>query len=72
MPKEDKAMAKALDLSLEDEEQLCNLGAALSSPARLQILKLLYFNSYSVSEIADGFFSHGASALDQQRARTPI
>ena len=55
-------MAKALDLSLEDEEQLCNLGTALSSPARLQILKLLYFNSYSVSEIADKLHIPNSSA----------
>ncbi|WP_334104984.1 ArsR/SmtB family transcription factor [Muricomes intestini] len=45
-------MANILDLDLEDEERLCNLGAALSSPARIQILKLLYYNSYNVAEIA--------------------
>lgn len=46
-------MANILELDLEDEERLCNLGAALSSPARIQILKLLYFNSYNVAEIAE-------------------
>ena len=45
-------MAKTLNLQLDDEEQLCSLGAVLNSPARIQILKLLYFNSYSVGEIA--------------------
>ena len=34
-------MANILELNLEDEERLCSLGAALSSPARIQILKLL-------------------------------
>ena len=40
-------MANVLELDLENEEQLCKLGAAFSSPARIQILKLLYFNSYN-------------------------
>lgn len=47
------AMANVLELDLENEEQLCKLGAAFSSPARIQILKLLYFNSYNVIEIAE-------------------
>ena len=34
-------MAKILELDLENEERLCALGSALSSPARIQILKLL-------------------------------
>ncbi len=46
-------MANILELNLEDEEQLCSLGAALSSPARIQILKLLYRNSFNVAEIAE-------------------
>ena len=37
-------MAKILELDLENEERLCALGSALSSPARIQILKLLYHN----------------------------
>lgn len=45
-------MGNILELNLEDEERLCNLGAALSSPARIQILKLLYYNSFNVAEIA--------------------
>lgn len=46
-------MANVLELDLENEEQLCALGAALSSPARIQILKLLYYNSFNVAEIAE-------------------
>lgn len=46
-------MPKILSLSLEDEDLLCELAASLSSPARIQTLKLLYFNSYSVGEIAE-------------------
>lgn len=46
-------MANVLELDLEDEERLCTLGAALSSPARIQILKLLYYHSYNVVEIAE-------------------
>ena len=46
-------MAKILELNLEDEDEICRIGSALSSPARIQILKLLYFKSYNVKEIAD-------------------
>lgn len=46
-------MANVLELDLEDEERLCSLGSALSSPARIQILKLLYYNSFNVMEIAE-------------------
>ena len=46
-------MANVLELNLEDEERLCTLGSALSSPARIQILKLLYNNSFNVIEIAE-------------------
>ncbi len=45
-------MADILEIDLNDEEKICKLSSALSSPARIQILKLLYFNSYSVIEIA--------------------
>lgn len=46
-------MASIAEFNLEDEEQLCLLGSALNSPARIQILKLLYFQSYSVGQIAE-------------------
>lgn len=46
-------MAQICEFDLGNEEQLCLLGAALNSPARIQVLKLLYFNSHSVGEIAE-------------------
>ncbi|TAH65221.1 MAG: ArsR family transcriptional regulator [Anaerolineaceae bacterium] len=46
-------MAKILELTADSKEQLCKVGNALSSPVRIEILKLLYYNSYNVGEIAD-------------------
>lgn len=46
-------MAKVLELTADNDEQLCLVGNALSSPVRIQILKLLYSNSYNVGEIAE-------------------
>lgn len=46
-------MSKVLELTADNEEQLCEVGNALSSPTRIQILKLLYYNSYNVGEIAE-------------------
>ena len=46
-------MSKVMELYADDEELLCKVGNALSSPTRIQILKLLYFNSYNVKEIAE-------------------
>ena len=46
-------MAKSLSLDLSDVQELCNLGKALSSPVRLDILKLLYTESLSIVEISD-------------------
>lgn len=46
-------MAKVLELMADNEEKLCKVGNALSAPTRIQILKLLYYNSYNVKEIAD-------------------
>ena len=45
-------MAKILELLADQEESLCKAGKALSSETRIQILKLLYYNSYNVKEIA--------------------
>lgn len=45
-------MAKFLELDMEQEEELCNVGKALSSPIRIQILKLLYNKSLIIGEIA--------------------
>jgi predicted transcriptional regulator len=55
-------MAKILELNAEDEEKLCNVGTALSSPTRIQILKLLYYNSYNVKEIAKKLHIPASSA----------
>jgi predicted transcriptional regulator len=41
-----------LELIADDEEKLCSVGKALSSAVRIKILKLLYYNSYNVKEIA--------------------
>jgi len=55
-------MAKVLELHADDEELLCKVGNALSSPTRIQILKLLYFNSYNVKEIAERLHIPASSA----------
>ncbi|MBP1755152.1 MAG: ArsR family transcriptional regulator [Firmicutes bacterium] len=46
-------MAKILELTADNDIQLSKVGNALSSPVRIQILKLLYSNSYNVGEIAE-------------------
>jgi predicted transcriptional regulator len=46
-------MSKVLMVMADDEEQLRRVGYALSSSQRIQILKLLYYNSYNVKEIAE-------------------
>ena len=55
-------MAKILELYADDEEYLSKVGNALSSPTRIQILKLLYFNSYNVKEIAERLSIPASSA----------
>ena len=45
-------MSKIMALSADRSEELCKVGKALSSPVRIQILQLLYYNSYNVKEIA--------------------
>lgn len=45
-------MSKKIELMADDEDRLCKVGKALSSEIRVQILKLLYYNSYNVKEIA--------------------
>lgn len=52
MGKESEIMSKLLELDLENEEELCNVGKALSSPIRIKILKLLYRDSMIIGEIA--------------------
>ena len=46
-------MSKILDLNVGDEDMLCKVSKALSSPDRIKILKLLYYNSYNIGEIAE-------------------
>lgn len=46
-------MSKILNLNADNEEMLCNVSKALSSPDRIKILKLLYNNSYNIGEIAE-------------------
>ena len=48
-------MAKILQLNADDEEMLCSVSKALSSPDRIRILKLLYYNSYNILHIPDIF-----------------
>lgn len=46
-------MAKILELMTDDEARLSEVCNALSSPVRIRILKLLYYNSYNVKDIAE-------------------
>ncbi len=45
-------MAKVKDYLLEDVDELCELGKALSSPVRIEIIKLLDQNNLYIGEIA--------------------
>lgn len=46
-------MSKPLSLDLSNGQELCNIGKALSSQVRLDILKLLYTESLSIVEISE-------------------
>lgn len=46
-------MAKLLMLDLGEAEEVCNVGKAISSPVRLEILKLLYEESLNIGEISE-------------------
>jgi predicted transcriptional regulator len=46
-------MAKTLELNADNDEMLCNVSKALSSLDRIKIIKLLYYNSYNIGEIAE-------------------
>ncbi len=46
-------MAKLLTLDLDDMDEVCNVGKALSTPVRLDILKLLYEESLNIGEISE-------------------
>ncbi len=45
-------MSKYLELNMENVEDICDVGKALSSPIRIKILKLLYDESLIIGEIA--------------------
>ena len=45
-------MAKIRELDMENVETLCDVGKALSSPVRVEILKLLYSDNMIIGEIA--------------------
>lgn len=44
---------KYVELDTDNAEQLCAVAKALSSPTRIEILKLLYYYSLNVAEIAE-------------------
>ena len=45
-------MAKIKEYHIDEVDAVCNLGKALSSPVRLEILQLLYRGSLIIGEIA--------------------
>ena len=45
-------MAKVKEYRIDQVDEVCNLGKALSSPVRLEILQLLYRDSMIIGEIA--------------------
>ena len=45
-------MAKFGNYNIEDMNMVCNLGRALSSPVRLEMLQLLYENNMIIGDIA--------------------
>lgn len=45
-------MAKVKEYLLEDVDEICELGKALSSPVRVEIIKLLHKNNLFIGEIA--------------------
>ena len=45
-------MSKHIEIDMEDSETLCNVGKAISSPIRIEILKLLYENGMIIGDIA--------------------
>ncbi len=47
-------MAKIRELDMENVDTLCDVGKALSSPVRVEILKLLYSDNMIIGEIAKG------------------
>jgi predicted transcriptional regulator len=50
---EEFEMSKPLMVDLSNEQEICSIGKALSSPVRVDILKLLYSESLSIVEISE-------------------
>jgi len=46
-------MAKIKEYTLENIKEICEFGKAISSPVRLEIIKLLYQDNFSISQIAE-------------------
>lgn len=55
-------MAKYYELSADDPATLCRVAKALSSPVRIDIVKLLYTKSYNVNEISEKLSIPASSA----------
>ena len=55
-------MSKFLELDMEDKDLICKVGKALSSPIRIEILKLLYEKSLIIGEIAKALDIPASSA----------
>lgn len=62
------AMSKLLDLNTDDIEPLYLFGKALSSPIRIEIIKLLYTHSFNIAEIAEKMKIPASSAAMHVRA----
>lgn len=55
-------MSKILELSAENGKELSEVGKALASRTRIEILKLLYYHSFNVGEIAEKLAIPSSSA----------
>lgn len=55
-------MAKFREVTAEQVDELCLVAKALSSPTRIEILQLLYYNSLNVGEIAERLSIPASSA----------
>ncbi|MEY8353933.1 helix-turn-helix domain-containing protein [Lachnospiraceae bacterium 54-53] len=55
-------MAKIKEFTLENTGEICEFGKAVSSPVRLEIIKLLYQDNFSISQIAEALAIPQSSA----------
>ena len=67
-------MAKVKEYDIEEMEELYDLGKALASPVRLEMLKLLYDKSLIIGEIAkrdeSSGFQYSVPSEDYGKGRT--